>query len=60
VLVNNVGYGLFGAFEDLSVDEMKAQFETNFFGVIRVTQHVIPIMRHLQNGVRLMDLYHFR
>jgi short-subunit dehydrogenase len=39
------GYGLFGAFEDLSVDEIKAQFETNFFGVIRVTQHVIPIMR---------------
>jgi short-subunit dehydrogenase len=45
VLANNAGYGLFGAFEDLSVDEIKAQFETNFFGVIRVTQHVIPIMR---------------
>jgi NAD(P)-dependent dehydrogenase (short-subunit alcohol dehydrogenase family) len=45
VLVNNAGYGLFGAFEDLSVDEIKAQFETNFFGVIRVTQHVLPIMR---------------
>jgi len=42
VLVNNAGYGLFGAFEDLSVDEIKAQFETNFFGVVRVTQHVIP------------------
>jgi NAD(P)-dependent dehydrogenase (short-subunit alcohol dehydrogenase family) len=37
VLVNNAGYGLFGAFEDLSLDEIKAQFETNFFGVIRVT-----------------------
>ena len=46
VLVNNAGYGLFGAFEDLSVDEIKAQFETNFFGVIRVTQHVLPIMMH--------------
>jgi NAD(P)-dependent dehydrogenase (short-subunit alcohol dehydrogenase family) len=45
VLVNNAGYGLFGAFEDLLVDEIKAQFETNFFGVIRVTQHVLPIMR---------------
>lgn len=45
VLVNNAGYGLFGAFEDLSVDEIKAQFETNFFGIIRVTQHVLPIMR---------------
>jgi short-subunit dehydrogenase len=50
VLVNNTGYGLFGAFEDLSLDEIKAQFETNFFGVIRVTQHVIPIMRTVQNG----------
>jgi len=48
VLVNNAGYGLFGAFEDLSVDEIKAQFETNFFGVVRVTQHVLPIMR---NGI---------
>jgi NAD(P)-dependent dehydrogenase (short-subunit alcohol dehydrogenase family) len=50
VLVNNAGYGLFGAFEDLSLDEIKAQFETNFFGVIRVTQHVLPIMRTAQNG----------
>ncbi|MDQ6864934.1 MAG: SDR family oxidoreductase [Thermoproteota archaeon] len=50
VLVNNAGYALFGAFEDLSLDEIKAQFETNFFGVIRVTQHVLPIMRTLQNG----------
>ena len=46
VLVNNAGYALFGAFEDLSLDEIKAQFETNFFGVIRVTQHVLPIMRN--------------
>ncbi|MBV9179481.1 MAG: SDR family oxidoreductase [Nitrososphaeraceae archaeon] len=53
VLVNNAGYGLFGAFEDLSVDEIKAQFETNFFGVIRVTQHVLPIMRskHDSGGI---------
>ena len=50
VLVNSAGYGLFGAFEDLSMDEIKAQFETNFFGVIRVTQQVLPIMRNLQNG----------
>jgi NAD(P)-dependent dehydrogenase (short-subunit alcohol dehydrogenase family) len=38
VLVNNAGYGLVGAFEDLSVEEIKSQFETNFFGVIRLTQ----------------------
>jgi len=50
VLVNNAGYGLFGAFEDLSVDEIKTQFETNFFGVIRATQHVLPIMRNSASG----------
>ena len=50
VLVNNAGYALFGAFEDLLLDEIKGQFETNFFGVIRVTQHVLPIMRNPQNG----------
>lgn len=49
VLVNNAGYGLFGAFEDLSLNEIKAQFETNFFGVIRVTQRVLPIMRTQKN-----------
>lgn len=50
VLVNNAGYALFGAFEDLSLDEIKAQFDTNFFGVIRVTQNVLPVMRTPQNG----------
>jgi NAD(P)-dependent dehydrogenase (short-subunit alcohol dehydrogenase family) len=44
VLVNNAGYGLFGAFEDLLMDEIKAQFQTNFFGVIRVTQHVLLLI----------------
>ncbi len=50
VLVNNAGYGLFGALEDLSIVEIKAQFETNFFGVIRVTQQVIPVMRKQKSG----------
>jgi short-subunit dehydrogenase len=39
-----------GAVEDLSIDEFKSQFETNFFGVIRVTKEVIPIMRNQGNG----------
>lgn len=50
MLVNNAGYALFGAFEDLSLDEVKGQFETNFFGMIRVTQHVLPTMRTQGGG----------
>jgi short-subunit dehydrogenase len=50
VLVNNAGYGLIGAFEDLSSEEIKSQFETNFFGVIRLTQQVLPIMRKQKSG----------
>jgi NAD(P)-dependent dehydrogenase (short-subunit alcohol dehydrogenase family) len=50
VLVNNAGYGLFGSLEDLSIEEIKAQFETNLFGVIRVTQKVLPVMRMQSSG----------
>lgn len=49
-LVNNAGYGLFGSVEDTSIEEIKAQFETNFFGVIRVTQQVLPVMRKQNSG----------
>src|SRR5229473_5093832 len=51
VLVNNAGYGLNGAFEDLAMEEIKAQYETNLFGVIRVTQAVLPIMREQKSGI---------
>jgi NAD(P)-dependent dehydrogenase (short-subunit alcohol dehydrogenase family) len=51
VLVNNAGYGLVGAFEELGMDEIKEQYETNFFGVIRVTQAVIPIMKEQKSGL---------
>ncbi len=51
VLINNAGYGLVGAFEDLALDEVKKQFETNVFGVIRVTQAVLPIMRKQESGI---------
>ena len=51
VLVNNAGYGLLGCVEDLSMDEIKAQFETNLFGIIRVTQAVLPTMRKQKQGM---------
>jgi NAD(P)-dependent dehydrogenase (short-subunit alcohol dehydrogenase family) len=51
VLVNNAGYALNGAFEDLTIDEIKAQFETNLFRVIRTTQAILPIMRKQQFGI---------
>ncbi|MGN6560855.1 MAG: SDR family oxidoreductase [Candidatus Nitrosocosmicus sp.] len=51
ILVNNAGYGLFGALEDITLSEIKNQFETNVFGVIRVTQNVLPMMRSQRNGI---------
>src|SRR5215467_13780319 len=51
VLVNNAGYTVVGAFEDLSMEEIKTLHETNLFGVIRVTQAVLPIMRRQKSGI---------
>jgi NAD(P)-dependent dehydrogenase (short-subunit alcohol dehydrogenase family) len=51
VLVNNAGYGLVGAFEDVSMEEIKSQYETNVFGLMRVTQRVLPIMRKQESGI---------
>jgi NAD(P)-dependent dehydrogenase (short-subunit alcohol dehydrogenase family) len=50
ILVNNAGYALTGAFEDLTMDEIKSQYETNVFGLIRTTQAVLPIMRKQKSG----------
>jgi NAD(P)-dependent dehydrogenase (short-subunit alcohol dehydrogenase family) len=50
VLVNNAGFALGGFCEELSVDEYRLQFETNVFGVIAVTQAVLPIMRKNRAG----------
>lgn len=51
ILINNAGYGLTGAFEDLSIEEIRSQYETNFFGLIRTTQAVLPIMRDQKSGI---------
>ncbi|MFT9597769.1 SDR family oxidoreductase [Mesobacillus sp.] len=50
VLVNNAGYAQGGFSEELTVDEYRSQFETNFFGVIAVTQAVLPVMRRQGSG----------
>jgi NAD(P)-dependent dehydrogenase (short-subunit alcohol dehydrogenase family) len=50
VLVNNAGYSLTGATEETSLDEAKAQFETNFFGVVRMIDAVLPAMRAAGHG----------
>jgi NAD(P)-dependent dehydrogenase (short-subunit alcohol dehydrogenase family) len=50
ILVNNAGYSLVGALEMLSIDEIKEEFETNFFGIVNLIQRVLPIMRKEGNG----------
>jgi len=51
VLVNNAGYGLFGCLEDITMEELKAQFQTNFFGVVSLIQEIAPIMRKQGSGI---------
>jgi NAD(P)-dependent dehydrogenase (short-subunit alcohol dehydrogenase family) len=50
ILVNNAGYALAGALEETSIEEARQQFETNFFGVLRVVNAVLPGMREGGSG----------
>ena len=50
VLVNNAGYGQFGCTEDLTINDFRKQFETNFFSIVRIIQEVAPIMRKQNSG----------
>ena len=50
VLVNNAGYGTIGAIEEFSLEEIRAQMETNFFGAVAVTKEAIPILRNQGSG----------
>jgi NAD(P)-dependent dehydrogenase (short-subunit alcohol dehydrogenase family) len=55
VLVNNAGYGSYGALEDVPMSEAKYQFEVNVFGLARLTQLVLPHMR-AQAGGRIINI----
>ena len=50
VLVNNAGYGLLGAFEEFTDDDLRDAFETNLFGALALTRAVLPIMRAQGSG----------
>jgi NAD(P)-dependent dehydrogenase (short-subunit alcohol dehydrogenase family) len=50
VLVNNAGYGLFGAIEETSIADAQAQLDTNLFGVMRMVKAVLPVMRQQGSG----------
>ena len=50
VLVNNAGFGLYGAMEDITLEEARYQFEVNLFGAARLTQLVLPGMRERRSG----------
>jgi short-subunit dehydrogenase len=54
VLINNAGYGSYGAIEDVSIEEAKRQFDVNLFGMARLTQLVLPQMRK-QNSGRIIN-----
>jgi len=50
VLVNNAGYGLMGAVEEVSDAQIRQQFETNLFGLLNVTRAVLPLLRQQKSG----------
>lgn len=51
ILINNAGYGVFGPLEEFPVERVEALFAVNYFGVLRVLQEVIPVMREQRNGL---------
>lgn len=50
ILINNAGIAFGAVMEEITLDDLRKQFETNFFGVVRVTQRVLPEMRNRRRG----------
>lgn len=50
ILINNAGYGVYGAVEDVPIEEARKQFEVNLFGLARITQLFLPYMRKAKSG----------
>jgi len=61
ILVNNAGYGIVGAIEEISDNEVKKQYDTNVFGLLNVTRAVLPFMRDQKSGyiINVSSLYAF-
>jgi NAD(P)-dependent dehydrogenase (short-subunit alcohol dehydrogenase family) len=56
LLVNNAGYTQLGAIEDLSLNEIQAQFNTNVFGIFRLIKEVAPVMRSQKTGGTIINI----
>ena len=50
IVVNNAGYSLIGMIEEASVDDVRAEFDTNYFGTLRVIQAALPLLRQQGSG----------
>jgi len=59
VVLNCAGFGIVGAVEDTSIAEAKGQFETNFFGVVRVCRAALPAMRPTRLRLKSSTLAQF-
>lgn len=56
VLVNSAGFGVYGPIEQTSIEEVKSQFETNYFGVVRMTNEILPHFKSNPNGGHIINI----
>ncbi|WP_396191843.1 SDR family oxidoreductase [Flavobacterium sp.] len=56
VLINNAGFGIYGPIEQTSIEDTKSQFETNYFGVVRMTNEILPHFKSNHNGGLIINI----